>query len=91
MADGEQTIFNMINGFCGNMLLSGHFDYADEYNNCLLYTSIASILSEIQPLTAAEMRLAEKMKIRYLCSMGDCVRCMVPVSYTHLDVYKRQD
>ena len=40
--------------------------------------TIAGILSEIQPLTAAEMRLAEKMKIRYLCSMGDCVRCMVP-------------
>lgn len=36
MADGEQTIFNMINGFCGNMLLSGHFDYADEYNKALV-------------------------------------------------------
>lgn len=40
--------------------------------------TIAGVLSEIQPLTAADMRLAEKMKARYLCSMGDCVRCMIP-------------
>ena len=36
MADGEQTVFNMVNGCCGNMLLSGHIDYADEFNMKLI-------------------------------------------------------
>lgn len=34
--DGEQTIFNMINGMCGNMYLSGHINAADEKNFSLI-------------------------------------------------------
>ena len=36
MADGEQTVFNMVNGCCGNMLLSGHIDCADPFNMGLI-------------------------------------------------------
>jgi len=32
MEDGEQTIFNMVTGFCGALYLSGHIDYADAGN-----------------------------------------------------------
>ncbi len=46
MTDGEQTVFNMINGMCGNMLLSGRIDRADGFNRelikkgCAYYKSI---------------------------------------------------
>jgi len=36
MADGEQTIFNMVNGLCGNMYLSGRIDAADDRNRALI-------------------------------------------------------
>lgn len=32
MKDCEETIFNMVTGFCGTLYLSGHIDYADENN-----------------------------------------------------------
>jgi alpha-galactosidase len=32
MRDGEQTIFNLVNGLCGNMVLAGHLYAADAYN-----------------------------------------------------------
>ena len=41
MKDGEQTIFNMINGMCGNMYLSGHLEAADELNMGLIKEGIA--------------------------------------------------
>ncbi len=40
MKDGEQTIFNMINGLCGNMYLSGHIEKADEYNTALIIEAV---------------------------------------------------
>lgn len=40
MEDGEQTIFNMINGMCGNLYLSGHIDAADELNKELIKEAI---------------------------------------------------
>lgn len=33
---------------------------------------------DLIPLTEKEMKLAEKMQRLYLCSMGDCVRCLMP-------------
>jgi len=36
MADGEQSIFSMISGMCGNMYLTGRADYADEVNFALI-------------------------------------------------------
>lgn len=36
MADGEQTIFNMVSGLCGVMYLSGRIDCADEANLALI-------------------------------------------------------
>ena len=36
MADGEETIFNVINGLCGTPFLSGRIDIADEYNMSLI-------------------------------------------------------
>lgn len=36
MSDGEQTIFNMVNGLCGNMVLSGRIDQADPVNRRLI-------------------------------------------------------
>lgn len=46
MADGEQTIFNMINGFCGNMYLSGHLEVADNLNINLIKEGIALYKAE---------------------------------------------
>ncbi|WP_108991095.1 alpha-galactosidase [Paenibacillus agaridevorans] len=41
MSDGEQTIFNMINGMCGSMYLSGHIEAADELNWKLIQEGVA--------------------------------------------------
>ncbi|MHB1357444.1 MAG: glycoside hydrolase family 36 protein [Anaerolineae bacterium] len=41
MADGEQTIFNMVSGLCGNLYLSGRIDCADEVNLALIREAIA--------------------------------------------------
>lgn len=38
--DGEETIFNMVNGMCGVMLLSGHIEYADSYNTSLIKEAV---------------------------------------------------
>jgi alpha-galactosidase len=40
MADGEQTIFNMVNGMCGNLYLSGNLHLADEQNKALIQEAI---------------------------------------------------
>lgn len=40
-ADGEQTIFNMVNGMMGGMLLSGKIDRADEANMDLIRRGVA--------------------------------------------------
>lgn len=37
MKNGEETIFNMVNGMCGVMLLSGHIECADDYNTTLIH------------------------------------------------------
>lgn len=39
--DGEQTVFNVVNGFMGCMYLSGKIHQADEYNFSLLKEGIA--------------------------------------------------
>lgn len=55
MADGEQTIFNMVNGMCGNLYLSGHLHLADETNRVLiaeaveLYKRERSFISQAYP------------------------------------------
>lgn len=41
MADGEQTIFNMVNGMCGVMYLSGFICNADENNLSLIKEGIS--------------------------------------------------
>ncbi len=38
--DGEETAFNMINAMFGTMYLSGHIEYADERNTCLIKDAI---------------------------------------------------
>jgi hypothetical protein len=35
-ADGEQTVFNVVNGFMGNLYLSGKIHQANAYNTALL-------------------------------------------------------
>ncbi len=40
MADGEQTIFTMINGLCGSLCLSGRIDWADEKNRRLIQSGV---------------------------------------------------
>jgi alpha-galactosidase len=40
MEDGEQTVFNLVNGLCGNMYLSGHIDCADDKNTALIKEGI---------------------------------------------------
>ncbi len=41
MADGEETIFNLVNGLCGNVFLSGRIDKADARNQALIREGIA--------------------------------------------------
>ncbi len=41
-ADGEQTIFNMVNGMCGVLYQSGRLDLADEYNLSLVAEGVAA-------------------------------------------------
>ncbi|BBI31582.1 glycoside hydrolase family 36 protein [Cohnella abietis] len=41
MSDGEQTIFNLVNGMCGNLYLSGHLNIADEFNKALIQEGVA--------------------------------------------------
>lgn len=47
-SDGEETIFNIINGMMGNMLLSGKIDVADEENFQLIRRGVA-LLKEWRP------------------------------------------
>lgn len=46
MADCEETIFNMVTGFCGSLYLSGHIDYADSRNFNLIKDAVAIYKSE---------------------------------------------
>lgn len=46
MRDGEQTIFNMVNGLCGNMYLSGHLEVADRANMELIKEGTALYKAE---------------------------------------------
>ena len=41
LADGEQTIFSMTGGLCGNLFMSGRFDKADDNNFALIKEAIA--------------------------------------------------
>ena len=36
LADGEQTVFNMVNALCGTLYLSGRIDKADSFNASLI-------------------------------------------------------
>ncbi|HHV12819.1 MAG TPA: alpha-galactosidase [Clostridiales bacterium] len=40
MANGEETIFNMITGMAGNLYLSGYLSYADEKNMALINEAV---------------------------------------------------
>lgn len=40
-ADGEETIFNLVSGLCGNLYLSGHLNVADEKNFALIREGVA--------------------------------------------------
>jgi len=46
MADGEQTVFNMVNGMCGNLYLSGRIDAADEFNRHLIREGVSCYKDE---------------------------------------------
>jgi alpha-galactosidase len=44
-ADGEQTIFNMVNGMCASLYLSGRIDYCNEYNKALVHEGVETYKS----------------------------------------------
>jgi len=46
MANGEETIFNMVSGLCGNMYLSGRIDVADVRNRALIQEGVARYKAE---------------------------------------------
>lgn len=46
MADGEQTIFNLVNGLCGRLYLSGRIDLADAVNTELTAEGVAVYKAE---------------------------------------------
>lgn len=56
MEDGEETIFNMVNGTCGSLYLSGRIDHCDEYNKSLVhegvetYKSIRGFIKQAYPI-----------------------------------------
>ena len=50
-SDGEQTIFNMVNGLCGVICLSGRIDAADEFNLSLIQEGVR-IFKDIRQQTA---------------------------------------
>ena len=64
--------------------------------------SVKAVLAQTPLLSPEMLLLARWMKERYFCTLFDAVRvmlpaglhyqvaCSYPVSYTHLDVYKRQ-
>ena len=59
--------------------------------------SVEQALDEEPVLTAEQLRLAGFLRERYFCTYYDAVKAILPaglwfrpVSYTHLDVYKRQ-
>jgi alpha-galactosidase len=41
LADGEETVFNVVNGLCGNFYLSGRIECLDEENRALLREGVA--------------------------------------------------
>lgn len=45
MADGEETVFNMVSGMCGSIYLSGRIDRADEYNLALIKEGLETFRS----------------------------------------------
>jgi alpha-galactosidase len=46
LADGEETIFNVVNGLCGNFYLSGRIECLDEANRLLLKEGVAVYKAE---------------------------------------------
>lgn len=52
--------------------------YEPEDGGKARFKTIAGVSAVRPPLEAYEMTLAEKMKSMYFCSLGACVRCMVP-------------
>jgi alpha-galactosidase len=40
-SDGEQTVYNIINGMCGNLYLSGRIDCMDDFNTDILMHGVA--------------------------------------------------
>ncbi len=46
MADGEQTVFNMVNGLCGTLYLSGRIEYADDFNLELIRKGVTAYREE---------------------------------------------
>lgn len=49
-ADGEQTVFNVVNGFMGNLYLSGKIHQADAYNTQLLKEGLDLYMEEREKL-----------------------------------------
>lgn len=67
MSDGEQTIFNMVDGLCGAMYLSGCIQYADKKNFDLIkegtsvYKSIREFIHTSYPVwTTNFLRIQDK-------------------------------
>ena len=53
MADGEQTVFNMVSGLCGRLYLSGRLDLADEENLRLTAEGVAVYKAEREHMAAS--------------------------------------
>lgn len=50
MANGEQTIFNVVNGMLGSLYMSGRIDHADDLNTALIQEGVA-LFKEIRSFT----------------------------------------
>ena len=56
-----------------------------------IHTGEYIVIAPSQTLTTAEYHKLRELAIRIIRHIGIVGECNVPVSYTHLDVYKRQE
>ncbi|MBP3961861.1 glycoside hydrolase family 36 protein [Paenibacillus lignilyticus] len=66
MKDGEQTIFNLVNGMCGNLVLAGHLYAADVFNMALIQQGL-----EIYKRERAQIRQSVPVYPSGLARLGD--------------------
>ena len=69
---------------------NGNVDYCNPVSYTHLHTGESIVIAPSQTLTNSEYHKLRALSIKIIRHIGIIGECNVPVSYTHLDVYKRQ-